>query len=99
MSDTTQGLQTMDWILIGLYACATIGIGWYFGRQQRSTKEYFVGRGHMSPLLIEISLFVTLLSTISYLSKPGEMLGKGPVLLTSLLAYPFVYYVVGCDGP
>ena len=95
MSDATQGLQTIDWILIGLYACTTIGIGWYFGRKQRSTKEYFVGHGHMNPALIGISLFVTLLSTISYLSKPGEILGKGPVLLTMLLAYPFAYYVVG----
>lgn len=94
MNDMTQGLQTIDWICIGLYACITIGIGWYFGRRQRSTKEYFVGQGHMSPVLIGVSLFVTLLSTISYLSSPGEMLGKGPVLLTSLLAYPLAYYVV-----
>ena len=93
--DHLQGLQTVDWICIGIYACVTIGIGWYFGRRQRSTKEYFVGRGNMNPLLIGISLFVTLLSTISYLSKPGEALGKGPVLLTGLLALPFAYWIVG----
>jgi SSS family solute:Na+ symporter len=95
MSNRLQGLQTVDWICIGIYACATIGIGWYFGRRQRSTKEYFVGRGNMNPVLIGISLFVTLLSTISYLSKPGEALGKGPVLMTSLLALPFAFCVVG----
>ena len=94
MSDRLQGLQTVDWICIGIYACVTIGIGWYFGRRQRSTKEYFVGRGNMNPVLIGISLFVTLLSTISYLSKPGEVLGKGPVLMTSLLILPFVFWVV-----
>ena len=96
MNQATVGLQPIDWVCIGLYACSTIGIGWYFGRTQKSTKEYFVGRGHMSPMMIGISLFVTLLSTISYLSKPGEVLGKGPVLvLSSLLAYPFVFYIVG----
>ena len=95
MHGSTAGLQLIDWICIGLYACSTIGIGWYFGRNQRSTKEYFVGRGHMNPVLIGVSLFVTLLSTISYLSKPGEVLGKGPMLLTSLLAYPIVFYIVG----
>ena len=95
MNDATEGLQILDWMCIGVYACATIGIGWYFGRQQSSTKEYFVGHGHMNPVLIGVSLFVTLLSTISYLSKPGEALGKGPVLLASLLAYPFAYYIVG----
>jgi len=46
-------------------------------------------------MLIGISLFVTLLSTISYLAKPGEVLGKGPVIMTSLLGYPVAYYVVG----
>ena len=95
MHGSTAGLQLIDWICIGLYACSTIVIGWYFGRNQRSTKEYFVGRGHMNPVLIGVSLFVTLLSTISYLSKPGEVLGKGPMLLTSLLAYPIVFYIVG----
>ena len=59
MSDHLQGLQTVDWICIGIYACVTIGIGWYFGRRQRSTKEYFVGRGNMNSVLIGISLFVT----------------------------------------
>lgn len=96
MSDLPQGLQLVDWICIALYACTTIGIGWYFGRSYGSTKEYFIGHGHINPVLIGISLFVTLLSTISYLSKPGEILGKGPVLIvTSLLTYPLIYFVVG----
>jgi SSS family solute:Na+ symporter len=49
----------------------------------------------MNPMLIGVSLFATLLSTISYLSFPGETLGKGPVYMTNLLAYPFVFLIVG----
>ena len=49
----------------------------------------------MPPLLIGISLFATLLSTISYRSMPGEALGKGPVYLVALAGLPFVYFVVG----
>ena len=37
MNRATDGLQVLDWMCIALYACATIGIGWYFGRQQSST--------------------------------------------------------------
>jgi SSS family solute:Na+ symporter len=81
--------------LIGLYAALTIVIGWYFGRKQRSADEYFVGSRNMNPLLIGVSLFATLLSTISYLGKPGEMLGKGPVIMASLCGLPFVYLIVG----
>ncbi len=45
--------------------------------------------------LIGISLFVTLLSTITYLAQPGEMIRHGPVVLAGLLAIPITYLVVG----
>lgn len=88
------GLQTVDWFIIAIYAGSTIGLGWYFGRKQRTTEEYFVGSGNMNPVLVGISLFATLLSTISYLSIPGESLAKGPVGLAGLVAMPFIYMLV-----
>ncbi len=88
------GLQPLDWGIIVLYGLSTIGLGVYFSRKQESTEEYFVGSGTMNPVLVGVSLFATLLSTISYLSMPGEAAGKGPVSLLSLLAYPFVYGIV-----
>ena len=89
------GLSVIDWMIIAVYACGTIGLGWYYSRQQCSTKEYFVGTGRMNPVLIGVSLFATLLSTISYLSMPGESLGKGPTYMLSLLAVPAVFGFVG----
>ena len=94
-SPSTGGLTGLDWALIGLYALATILLGWYFGRRQQSRQEYFVGSGQMNPLLIGVSLFATLLSTISYLSIPGEAAGKGPINMTAMLALPLVYLTVG----
>lgn len=88
------GLTIVDWAIVAFYAAATIGLGWYFSRRQRTVKEYFVGSGHMNPLLIGVSLFATLLSTISYLSMPGEALGKGPALMLTTLGYPFVFLIV-----
>lgn len=90
----SHGLQLLDWALIAIYAASTIALGYYFSRQQTSTKEYFIGSGNMSPLLIGVSIFATLLSTISYLSMPGESAGKGPVNLLALLGYPLVYLIV-----
>lgn len=49
----------------------------------------------MNPILIGVSLFATLLSTISYLSFPGESLGKGPVYMCNYLIYPVIFLVVG----
>lgn len=90
-----QGLTLVDWSIIAVYIASTIFLGWYYGRRQTSTKEYFVGTGQMNPVLIGVSLFATLLSTISYLSMPGEALGKGPVYMMNALALPGVFLVVG----
>lgn len=90
-----KGLQPIDWVIIVTYSLSTLFLGWWFSRKQKDTSEYFVGSGSMNPLLIGVSLFATLLSTISYMSYPGEALGKGPVYLTNLLAYPVIFLVVG----
>ena len=88
-------MASVDWIILFLYATSTIGLGWYFGRKQSDTSEYFVGSGSMNPILIGVSLFATLLSTITYLALPGETLGNGPIYLSNYIAYPFIYLVVG----
>ena len=93
-STVSAGLSALDWGILTFYAAGTIFLGWYFSRRQ-TLKEYFVGTGQMSPLLIGVSLFATLLSTISYVMYPGEALGKGPVVAVKMLAYPFVYLFVG----
>jgi len=89
------GLSAIDWGIIGLYVAATLGLGWWYSRRQKSTEEYFVGSGKMNPFLVGVSLFATLLSTISYMSMPGEALGKGPVNMLSMFALPFVFAIVG----
>ena len=89
------GLLTIDWIIIAAYASSTILLGWWFARRQKDTREYFIGSGNMNPMLIGVSLFATLLSTISYMGFPGEALGKGPVYLTNILSYPLVFLFVG----
>ncbi len=87
-------MAPIDWIIVLAYALSTLGLGWYFGRQQENVDEYFVGSRKMNPILIGVSLFATLLSTISYLALPGEVAGKGPVFITNYLAYPLIYLFI-----
>lgn len=88
-------MAVIDWIIVGIYAISTIALGSYFGRRQTSASDYFIGSGAMNPVLIGVSLFATLLSTITYLAIPGEVSGKGPVYLSNYIAYPFVFLVLG----
>lgn len=88
-------MTPVDWTIVAIYALSTLVLGWWFGRKQSDTQEYFTGSGRMNPALIGVSLFATLLSTITYLATPGEVFGKGPAYLAYYLCFPFVYLVVG----
>ena len=90
-----RGLVTLDWIVIGIYAALVIALGWFYSRRQSSTEEYFLAGRRTNFRIAGISLFATLLSTISYLSAPGEVIDHGPLFYAGLVAMPLVYLVVG----
>lgn len=90
------GLHWFDWSVLGIYLAGVLGLGWFYSLRQKSTDEYFTGGGNMNSLLIGVSYFATLLSTITYLAGPGEIIKNGPVaVVAGVLAYPICYFVVG----
>ena len=92
---THQGLQFLDWLMIALYASVVMGIGIYYSRKQTSTEEYFLGNRSMGSFVTGISIAVSILSTISFLAKPGEMIRYGPTNLWAIAAVPFFYIAIG----
>lgn len=90
-----RGLTPVDWTIIVLYAAAMLGVGLYYSRRQKTTEEYLLGGRQMRSFLVGISLYASLLSTISYLAVPGEMIKHGPVPLLGYLAIPVIFLVVG----
>ena len=90
-----KGIHSLDFAVLGLYVIGTIFLGYYISKRQKNRDDYFTGGGNMSPLLIGVSLFATLLSTISYLGMPGEAAGKGPITFIGYLAHPLIFLLVG----
>lgn len=84
-----------DWVVVIFYLLGMVGIGYYFSRKNKNAKDYYLGGGKMNPIAVGLSLFATLLSSLSYLSYPGEMVKYGPVIFSGVLVFPLVYYVVG----
>ena len=78
-----------------LYAIGMIVVGLYFSRKNNNTEDYLLGGRKMNPLMLGMSLFASLLSTISYLSYTGEMIRYGPMFITGAIAFPFVIFTVG----
>jgi len=91
----SSGLTIIDWGILAGYVLFMLALGVWSSLGQKESKDYFLGGGKMSSTLVGISLFATLISTISFLSVPGEMLGNGPVFLASFLTIPIAYVVVG----
>lgn len=93
-SGVPPGLGTFDLITVLLYLVVTFGIALVFSRQHGSTEEFYLGGRRMPWFAIGLSIIATLMSTISYLAVPGEMIKHGIGMLTMFLAIPFSMTVV-----
>jgi len=91
------GLQALDWVVVAGYFAVVLGLGWMYSRRETDSRDYFIAsRRPIPPLLVGISLYATLMSTITYLGKPGEIMNRGPMLaIGQVFTIPFVYWVVG----
>ena len=85
----------LDWCVIALYAMGMIAVGWYYGRRTKTTEDYLLGGRSMRPLAVGLSMFASLLSTLSYLAIPGEMIKHGPMIAGQYLVYPLTFVVIG----
>ena len=92
----SRGMTPLDWIVIAVYAFSMLGIGWYYARRTASTGDYLLGGRKIGSLSLGLSLFATMLSAITYLALPGEMIKHGPVFaIGKVAAYPLVAIIVG----
>lgn len=88
-------LTRIDWGVIALYGIGMLFVGWYYSRKTKNTEDYLLGGRKMKPMAVGLSLFATMISSLSYLSYPGEMIKNGPALFIGMLIFPLVYYIVG----
>ena len=85
----------IDWSVIACYAAAMLLIGWYYSRKTKTTEDYLLGGRNIKSWTVGLSLFASLLSTISYMAYPGEIIKHGPMILAGCLSFPLVVWVVG----
>ena len=84
-----------DWFIIIIFLLYMLFIGYSSSKKNKTSNDYVLGGNRMNSMMIGISLFATLLSTLSYLAYPGEMIKYGPVVFTGLLAFPVANWIVG----
>ena len=88
-------LAVWDWAVIAVYALGMLSVGWFYSRRNKTGEDYLLGGRQMRPMMVGVSLFASLISTISYLAYPGEVIKNGPMIVSVVLGYPLVGVVVG----
>ncbi len=68
-------LRWLDLTVIAVYMVAMLAIGWHFARRQKSTEDYFVAGRSIPAWAMGVSIFATLISSITFIAYPGNAYG------------------------
>lgn len=97
----TTGFGFINWIVLGVYLAAMLGIGALFARKNVSAKEYFFAGGNIPWWAAGVSMIATSVSATTFLGNPAEtfsgdmsfmMLNFGvpvSILITSFVFIPY----------
>src|SRR2546425_4480019 len=65
-------LRTLDLLVIAIYFVAVAVIALRFARRQTSTETYFVARRAIPHWAMGLSMFATIISSITFIAYPGS---------------------------
>lgn len=88
------GLQLLDYLAVIGYLLVTIWIIYWSSKKQSDTDDFFLGGRSMPWFAVGLSIMATLLSTITYLGSPGEMIRYGVSYFAGYMSVPLVAIVV-----
>lgn len=83
-------MHVIDYIIVILSILAAIGTGVYFAHKQKDTSHYFAGGGKIPAWAVGISIFATLISSVTFLAYPGAAYADNWILLVQGLMVPIV---------
>src|SRR5690606_26132676 len=89
-----EGLELLDFVGVGVYLLVTASIVLWSSRRQATTEDFFLGGRRMPWMAVGLSLLATLMSSISYMGVPGEMITNGVAMFAQYLSLPFSMLVV-----
>ncbi len=83
-------IHWIDIIIVIISVLFTIGAGFYFSRRQKSSDQYFAGSKTIPAWAIGISIFATLISSVTFLAYPAAAYKSNWILLVQGLMVPIV---------
>lgn len=86
----TTNFNWIDGSIVLISLLAAIGVGVYFAHRQRSSDHYFSGGKNIPAWAIGISIFATLISSVTFLAYPAAAYKGNWILLVQGLMVPVV---------
>ena len=84
------GLHWFDYFIVIASILLAIVMGFYFAHRQKDSSTYFTGSGRVPAWAVGISIFATLISSVTFLAYPGAAYSSNWVLLVQGLMVPIV---------
>ncbi len=67
-----KGFGSVAWSVLAAYFLLMAGMAWYFIRKKKTAADYFTGGGKIPWYVAGMSIFATMLSSISFLAVPAQ---------------------------
>ena len=64
-------ISVLDWIVILIYAGVVIAFGFFAGKKESTTEDFFLGGRKMPWVSVMISIYATSLSALTFIGVPG----------------------------
>lgn len=83
-------LSFIDWTIVIVSVLGAVVMGLYFSRRQKDTSTYFTAGGRIPSWAVGMSIFATLISSVTFLAYPGAAYEGNWILLVQGLMVPIV---------
>ena len=83
-------IHWIDYLIVFASIAAAIGVGIYFAHRQKDTSTYFAAGGKIPAWAVGMSIFATLISSVTFLAYPGAAYADNWILLVQGLMVPLV---------
>lgn len=87
---TQSAIHWIDTLIVVLSIILAIGMGIYFAHRQKTTDAYFAASSNVPAWAIGMSIFATLISSVTFLAYPGAAYASNWILLVQGLMVPIV---------
>jgi len=103
-------LRPLDLVVIAIYFVAVAAIGLRFARRQTTTEAYFVARRSIPSWAMGLSVFATIISSITFIAYPGAafkgnwnqlvpgFMAVGVLLVLGMVLVSFFRHAVGMSA-